>query len=93
MRSRQRGKSRELFRDLHPMNSIADKRSVSPVVDTSEIYRGEAGKRGVICGMRVIQGPFGKIKIIHPNGPAASRPAQPTPGHRAKPDAGLPTGG
>jgi hypothetical protein len=46
-----------------------------------------------MCGTRVIQGPFGKIKIIYPNGPAASRPPQTTPRTRAKPDNGVPTGG
>jgi hypothetical protein len=89
MRSWGRGKSRRLFRDARLMNSTVDKWSVSPIADTSEIYRRETGKRGAICGTRVTHGPFGKIKNIHPNGPAASRPPQMTPGRRAKPHNGL----
>src|ERR1700689_3839867 len=54
--------------------------SVSPIVSISELYRREIGKHGVICRTRVTQGPFGKIKDIHPNGPAASRQPPTTPG-------------
>jgi Domain of unknown function (DUF427) len=37
------------------------------------------------CGTRVSPGPFGKIKIIHPNGPAASRPPHTARAPRANP--------
>jgi hypothetical protein len=67
------------------------KGSVSPIADTSEIYRREAGKRGVMCGQESLRVRSAKSKTSERTRSFA--PPQTTPGTRADPDNGLPTGG